>query len=407
MKTTIDDAEFPSIHDGFANPPDRAGWGSLTVPLVLKLAARNLLQDRLRFIATVIGIVFSIILVTIQLGLFLSFERMVTTMIDHTSADLWIVPLGTKCFEDPSLLDGNDGARALAVSGVKDAQPVVIGFTEWSVPDGGTTPVFVIGSNERADGLRPWNVVQGNLDALQLPHAVAVDQTYFGRLGATAIGTTTQIRGQTARIALVTKGIRSFTTTPYVFAPLDRAVSYIGTPPGKISYLLVHIDAGADIARVRRALQARLAKVEVLTPDEFSHRSRDFWLYGTGAGAALFAGALLGAIVGTVIVAQTLYSSTKDHLNEFATLRAIGSSTAYILKVIIAQALLSAVIGFSLAAAVGLAIVVATADSALPILMTPALTGCLFLLTVVMCIASAMAAIVQVVRIDPTMVFKQ
>ena len=36
-------------------------------------------------------------------------------------------------------------------------------------------------------------------------------------------------------------------------------------------------------------------------------------------------------IVGTVIVAQTLYSSTKDHLYEFATLRAIGSSSLYIL----------------------------------------------------------------------------
>ena len=50
-----------------------------------------------------------------------------------------------------------------------------------------------------------------------------------------------------------------------------------------------------------------------------------------------------------MIVAQTLYSSTKDHLNEFATLRAIGSSRRYIYKVIICQALLSAVIGFGLA----------------------------------------------------------
>ena len=32
---------------------------------------------------------------------------------------------------------------------------------------------------------------------------------------------------------------------------------------------------------------------------------------------------LLGLIVGIVIVAQTLYSSTKDHINEFATLRAL------------------------------------------------------------------------------------
>ena len=85
--------------------------------------------------------------------------------------------------------------------------------------------------------------------------------------------------------------------------------------------------------------------VEVLTPAEFRERSRTFWLFGTGAGAALFAGAVLGVIVGTVVVAQTLYASTKEHLNEFATLRAIGSSRHYIYRVIIWQAVLSAVIG--------------------------------------------------------------
>jgi putative ABC transport system permease protein len=92
-------------------------------------------------------------------------------------------------------------------------------------------------------------------------------------------------------------------------------------------------------------------------------------------------------------------------LNEFATLRAIGSSAFYIHKVIIFQALLSAVIGFCLAAGIGEIIVRATAETALPIVMTPALTAGLFVLTVVMCVASAIAAIVKVTRIDPAMVF--
>ena len=192
-----------------------------------------------------------------------------------------------------------------------------------------------------------------------------------------------------------------------VFTLLDRAQAYMATSPNKVSYFLVHVAAGTDISAVRQQLLANLSNVEVLTPDEFRHRSRAFWLFGTGAGAALFAGALLGAIVGTVIVAQTLYSSTKDHLSEFATLRAIGSSNLYIYKVIICQALLSAVIGFSLAACIGLIIVKSTAETALPILMTPGLTLGLFLLTVVMCVASAVAAIAQVLRIDPAMVFKQ
>ena len=375
--------------------------------LTFKLASRNLLQDRLRFVATVVGIVFSIILVTIQMGLFLSFERMVTTMIDHAPADLWIVPLGTKCFEDPSLLDEQDRAQALQVTGVTDAIPVVIGFTQWTVPSGGTTPVFIVGADTKSAGLHPWNIVEGNLGALSAPDAVAIDKTYFGRLGVSRIGDSTDIREQKAEVVAITNGIRSFTTTPYVFTSLDHAQGYTGIPSNKVSYFLVHVSSNADIESARQQLLARLSKVEVLTPDEFRSRSRAFWLFSTGAGAALFAGALLGAIVGTVIVAQTLYSSTKDHLNEFATLRAIGSSSLYIHKVIICQALLSALIGFSLAASIGLFIVMMTAKTALPIVMTPELTLGLFLLTVVMCIASALAAVVQVMRIDPVRILKQ
>ena len=47
------------------------------------MASRNLFQDRLRFVATLIGIVFSVVLVVVQMGLYLGFCRIVTTMIDH------------------------------------------------------------------------------------------------------------------------------------------------------------------------------------------------------------------------------------------------------------------------------------------------------------------------------------
>jgi putative ABC transport system permease protein len=104
-------------------------------------------------------------------------------------------------------------------------------------------------------------------------------------------------------------------------------------------------------------------------------------------------------------VAQTLYSSTKDHLDEFATLRAIGSSKGYIYTVIIYQALVNAIVGFCIAALIGAAVVYFTRQGALPVVITPLLMAGIFGLTVVMCVASAMAAIVRVVRIDPVMVF--
>jgi putative ABC transport system permease protein len=373
--------------------------------LIYRLASRNLWHDRLRFVATVVGIVFSIVLVTVQLGLYLGFGRTVTTMVDHASADLWVMPVGTKCFEDPSLLDERKRFQALSINGVAQAISVVIGFADWQIPAGGTTPVFIVGSDLRAGGLLPWNLVEGSLEALAIPGAVAVDRSYFKRLGISGIGSTAEIREQKVEVRAVTKGIRSFTTTPYVFTTADRARAYTGVSPSKITYLLVRVAPGVDVDSVRRRLKDNLADVDVLTPIEFRDRSRSFWLFDTGAGFALFAGALLGMIVGTVIVAQTLYSSTKDHLNEFATLRAMGSSRIYIHKVIICQALISAVIGFCLAAVIGLGVVAATADTALPIVMTPGLTLGLFAATVVMCVISAIAAIVQVTRIDPAMVF--
>jgi putative ABC transport system permease protein len=377
------------------------------MPLVLKLAARNLLYDKLRFAATVIGIVFSIVLVTVQLGLFVSFERTVTVMIDHAPADLWIVPLGTKCFEDPSLLDEANRYRALSIDGVSKVDPILISFAQWRMPDGGASPVLVIGSDLRGGGLLPWNLVEGSIDSLSVPEAVAVDRTYFDRLGVTGIGSKAEMRDRRAEVRAVTNGIRSFTTTPYVFTQLERARSYTGTPRTKVTYLLVHLKPHTDVERVRSQLLSVLSKAEVLTAAEFSSRSRSFWLFGTGAGAALFAGALLAMVVGSVVVAQTLYSSTKEHLYEFATLRAIGSSGKYLQTVIIAQALLSAVVGFAIAFVIGLFVVRVTSDSALPVLMTPALTVILFSLTIVMCVISALSSMLKVMRMDPAMVFSR
>jgi putative ABC transport system permease protein len=376
--------------------------------LVLTLASRNLFHDRLRLIATVVGIVFSIVLVTVQLGVFLSFERMVTTMIDHAQADFWIVPSETKSFEDSSLLAGRERLQALSINGVTAAVPVVAGYASWRKPNGGaSTPVLVVGTPETSAGLQPWNVVEGSIHDLSMPEAVAIDQSYFDELGIGQIGEHAEINNQKARVVAVTKGIRSFTTMPNVFTSIEWARAYLGVPPNEANYFILRIAPNVDAATVRSQLAARLSDAEVLTSEQFRHRTRQFWLFDTGAGAALLGSAILGIIVGTIIVAQTLYSSTKDHLKEFATLRAIGSSCGYILKVILGQALLSAVIGFSIAASIDLALVKMTADAALPIVMTPGLTLGLFALTVTMCVIAAISAIRVVMRIDPVLVFAQ
>ena len=373
--------------------------------LTLTLASRNLFHDVLRFVATMVGIVFSVVLVMIQMGLFLGFGHMVTTMIDHASTDLWIVPKGAKCFEDPSLLDLKLRNKVATLDGVATVVPLVIGFSDWRQDSGEMTPVFIVGADLRDRVLEPWNLTDGNVQALSQSYSVAVDRSYFDRLGVTGVGSTAGIRGKKVKVVALTDGIRSFTTTPYIFVDSKNARTLTGTPGDRANDLLVRLNPNADRDKVVQAIRGQVGNAEVLTTAEFRSRSRSFWLFGTGAGAALFAGALLGVIVGTVIVAQTLYSSTKDHLSEFATLRAMGSSNRYIYNVIIYQAMINAVIGFAIAYGIGALVVQATEKSALPIVITSWLVAALAALTILMCVTSALGAIFRVVRIDPATVF--
>jgi putative ABC transport system permease protein len=90
-------------------------------------------------------------------------------MIDHASADLWIIPNGTKCFEDPPLIGEQQRFRAISIGEVTEAVPVVIGYAQWRLPSGATTPVFIVGSRRGTVELQPWNLVGGDLDELSHP----------------------------------------------------------------------------------------------------------------------------------------------------------------------------------------------------------------------------------------------
>jgi len=237
---------------------------------------------------------------------------------------------------------------------------------------------------------------------------VIVDKSYLSDLGLKGVGDTAQIGASRVRVAGMTDGIRSFTVTPYVFTTLTRSRSLLDMPAENVTYVLVKLAPGADVQAVRRQLREKVTdNSEVLTKAEFHDRSLNHWLFATGAGVALIGGAILGLVVGTVIVAQTLYSSTKDHINEFATLRALGSSSGYIHRVILAQAALSAVLGYALGMIIAMTVVYMSEQTPLPIIMTPGLAALLLGLTVAMCAISALSAIGKVMRIDPAVVFNR
>ena len=104
--------------------------------MILTLAFRNLFHDRIRLAVTLVGILFSIVLVAVQLGLYLGSSRMITGMIERSNSDLWITAFGAKSFEEGgTLLTSRERHQALAVPGVKAVVPLVVAFNEWRKPD--------------------------------------------------------------------------------------------------------------------------------------------------------------------------------------------------------------------------------------------------------------------------------
>ena len=88
-------------------------------------------------------------------------------------------------------------------------------------------------------------------------------------------------------------------------------------------------------------------------------------------------------------------------------MRALGSTSGYIHKVILAQAGLSAVLGYVLGMIISLGVLYISRNSPLPLVMTPGLALSLFALTLGMCAISAVSAIVKVTKIDPATVFSR
>jgi len=361
------------------------------------LAQRNLFHDKVRLTVTLTGIVFSVVLIVVQLGLFIGFTTATSNLIDHSGADLWITSKNVPYVEQGVAFSERKLNQVRAVPGVADAQKMIAHWTQWKRHDGGEDSVQIVGINVDDPLERPWNLVEGRVEDLKSPDAVIMDELYKQKLGVTHVGEVFEIGGHRARVVGFTSGIRSFTTSPYVFTNLREDQTY---------FILVRLAEGANLQQVRHELLSRVTDVEVFTTPQFSRMTTFYWMFTTGAGVAVLIAAALGLVVGFVVVAQTIYATTVDHIREYGTLKAMGAPNSYVYRVIMEQAGISAVIGYALGMVVSMFVVHASQKGGAAILMPTWMAISMFFLTLLMCVGAALVSINKVTRIDPAMVFK-
>lgn len=376
------------------------------VRMTTLIAWRNLAHDPVRFFATLVGIIFAVVLMAVQMGMLIGFADTTAGLVRNSRADIWIIPRGTTNVDQSAVMQQRVYFQALKTTGVETVSRHLVRFVSWRRPQGGSQLVIVVGFDTQTGLAGPWNVVEGSVADLANPHAVMIDRLYAGKLGISAIGQSVEINGRKATVVGFTQGARTFTQAPYVFTSYSNSLRYTDIADGDTSYVLVKAKPGVDIGNLIARLQATAPTTDVMTSGDFAAKSRNYWIFTTGAGSALILGASLGALVGIVILAQTLYAATIERLSEYATLSAIGAGTGYLNAIVIKQALICGGAGYAIAAVIAVLIATAATNSPAAIILSPSVLAGLAVGAMLMCCLSALIAIRKLMSVDPTSVFR-
>jgi putative ABC transport system permease protein len=314
----------------------------------MSYALQTLWHDKTRYAAGVGAVAFSAILIVLQVGLLLGLFEITSIPIDYTSADIWVGANDVESVDLGRPIPLSNMGR-LDRPGVAMPELFYMAFASWTKASGGSNLCMVIGSSLNPDAAGAARVLTPEMrTALTLPNTVVVDRSDLERLGMKEIGDKGKINGQEVTLVGIVTGLKSL-AAPWVFCSQTTARNLIKiTNPlyaDHTTYLLARTDSPERAREVVQELRREYPEMSVFTADEFSRRSRWYWLTRTKAGIAIGYAALLGLLVGAVITAQTLYSATMASAREFATLLALGIPRRRIYVLVLTQSFWVGLIG--------------------------------------------------------------
>jgi putative ABC transport system permease protein len=170
---------------------------------------------------------------------------------------------------------------------------------------------------------------------------------------------------------------------------------------------VIKLNPGSDRATVQQAVAAAVPKaVAVLTKAQLLELERKFQADVSSAGPIFAMGTLVGFIVGMLISYQIIYTDVAEQQPQYATMKAMGYRTRYLIQVVLEQGALSALAGWVPACLLAVLLFRVVGEVALlPLHMSIGLALVSLALTLAMCLISAVLAVRRVLSADPAEVF--
>ncbi|NEP19262.1 MAG: FtsX-like permease family protein [Leptolyngbya sp. SIO4C1] len=383
------------------------------------LAWLNLTHDRRRFLTSLGGVGFAVLLMFVFSGFMNALYDSQLQLLNQFNGEVIMINrLKTNMFV-PRSFARRRLYQAQAFAGVADAYPVYISEANWKNPlTRETRLVRVLGFN-LAEPVLPLPGVQANLEALKLPETAIIDTRARAEVGPTEAGITSELADRHVRIVGTFRLGTDFASGNGNLIMSDqnflRYFANRGPDEDERSFAtadigVIKLEPDASVERIVRQLSLQLPNDVLVLPkageNGFVRRERRYWQENTNIGFVFTLLTSMSFVVGIILVYQILYTDVADHWAEYATLKAMGYSNRYLLSVVMQEALILSVCGFIPGFLISALLYKAAAGATgLFFQMTPHRVLTLLLLTFVMCLVSGAIAVRRVQSTDPAEVF--
>lgn len=385
----------------------------------------QLSYQKVRLLVAILGVAFSIILIFTQLGLRAMLFDGVTILPENLNGDLYLLSSYAESMEYSSF-PSIYLYQVDAIEGVADARPLYLERGEWVNPnllepstenkDGAVPPkssdVQIIAFNPTKPVFKLPEINQ-QLDLLSAPGVILYD-----RLAKSELGNIPQLvksQGFASSILdnrrVTVLGLFSLSSTfdykgvtvmsDWNYGQMEGVDVLEGITVGVLS-----LEPGANPQAVMKRIRENLSKdIKVLTPEALAQGEQDF-VATWPEGKILNFGAVIGFIIGIVIVYQVIYTDVSEHLPEYATLKAIGYKDRDLSLVVLQESLILAIMGFipGYLASYGIYYLMAKFIE-FPVSMDLGIALQVFALNILMCTLSGAIAIKKLRTADPADIF--
>jgi putative ABC transport system permease protein len=303
---------------------------------MVAIASRMLRREQAKSAMTVAGIAIVLMLILFLHGIYEGVKTGVTGYVGNSPAEIWMCRKNsTNLLRSSSFMESGTSDRLAGIEGIGRVEGIARILTTCDIR-GRKVTLFMIGLPEHAVLSRP-TVIEGAshvrdgeiiLDrAFAAKHALRVGDTVtVQESGFRVVGLSTETNATVATFCFVTAG------------DADRLIGFEGI----VSFFLIASADGNAVALLR-ALRKACPDFSFYSKAEFMENHVEE--IRTGFLPILWTIALLGFIVGSVLVTLMLYSTILERREDYALLKAVGMPARGIAALVLRQSAILAVSG--------------------------------------------------------------